>query len=135
MTKSLPHILFNSKTSTIKGVEILRLEDIGKRKDGLTHSPESAHQIQFYELILVTEGKSQHLVDFNWYNIEPNSVLSITKGQVNAFKFKDGLKGYVILFTEDYFKKQLNRLPKDAVLNSFTSHLIGQFGTFYFRIY
>ena len=47
----------------------------------------------------------------------------LSKGQVNAFKFKDDVKGYVILFTEEYFKKQLNNIPKDSVIRLFTSHL------------
>lgn len=47
----------------------------------------------------------------------------VSKGQINAFKFTEDVKVYVILFTEGYFKKHLNDIPNDTVIRLFTSHL------------
>lgn len=122
--KKLPNISFKSRVQEIEGIEILRLQDIeNRRDDDLGHSPERAHQIAFYKLVFYTSGETEHLVDFVWYKVQKNTLIYLSKGQVNSFKFKEGVQGYVILFTEDYFKRQLNSMPNDTVIRLFTSHL------------
>ena len=123
MTKELPQIPFSTKSSEISGVEIISLQDINERKADFDHSPEIAHQIKFYKLVLYTNGQSEHLVDFVWHKVQKNTLIYLSKGQVNAYKFNPNLTGYVILFTEEYFKKQLSRLPKETIIRLFTSHL------------
>jgi len=124
MKASIPQVTYKSRFPEIKGIEIIRLEDISKyRNESINHSPEKAHQIEFYKLVLYTEGETEHLVDFVWHKVQKNTLLYLSKGQVNAFKFKEGVKGYVILFTEVYFKDQLNKLPSDTIIRLFTSHL------------
>ena len=122
--KKIPHIQFESNGSNkIKGIEIITLESLIERKDDLDHFPEKAHQLDFYILVFYTEGETEHLVDFVWHKVRKNTLLNLTKGQINAFKFNKGIKGYLILFTEDYFKLQLSKLPKNAIIRLFTSHL------------
>jgi len=123
MTDEIPHILFKSNYTKIEGIEIITLESLINRKDSLEHFPEKAHQLDFYMLVFYTDGETEHLVDFVWHKVKKNTMLYLSKGQINAFKFNTDLKGFVILFTEDYFKTQLNRLPKNSVLRLFTSHL------------
>ena len=57
-------------------------------------------------LVYYTGGTTEHLVDFVWHKAEKDTVFYLAKGQVNAFKFNDGVAGYILLFTEDYFKNQ-----------------------------
>lgn len=123
MSKTLPQIGFKTRYPEVSGIEVIRLEEIRDRVEDLTHSPEQPHQIDFYKLVYYTNGRTTHLVDFKWYTVKAGTVLYLFKGQVNAFKFNPDIKGYVILFTEDYFKKQLNTIPKDTVVRLFTSHL------------
>lgn len=123
MSKTLPQIGFKTRYPEVSGIEVIRLEEIRDRVEDLTHSPEQPHQIDFYKLVYYTNGDTTHLVDFKWYAVKAGTVLYLSKGQVNAFKFNPDIKGYVILFTEDYFKKQLNTIPKDTVVRLFTSHL------------
>jgi AraC-like DNA-binding protein len=123
MTKEIPHIQFESSSSKIKGIEIISLESLIERKDNLNHFPEKAHQLDFYMLAFYTEGETEHLVDFVWHKVRKNTLLYLAKGQVNAFKFDENVKGYLIIFDEGYFKKQLNKLPKNVVIRLFTSHL------------
>lgn len=122
MTNEIPHILFRSKFPEITGIEIIQLEDIIRRQNDLRHDPEKPHQIEFYKLVFYTEGETEHLVDFVWYKAQKNTLFYLAKGQVNAYKFNEGVKGYVILFTEEYFREQLNNLPNDSVIRLFTSH-------------
>ncbi len=124
MAQDLPNIIYKSKLPEIEGIEIIRLENIAKQKDKfLDHHPEKPHQIGFYKLIFFSSGETEHLVDFVWYKAQKNTLFYLSKGQVNAFKFNDEVKGFIILFTEEYFKKQLNNIPKNAIIRLFTSHL------------
>ena len=74
-------------------------------------------------LVFYTQGETEHLVDFVWHKVKKNTLFYLTKGQINAFKFNKKVKGVLILFSESYFKSQLNKLPKNAVIRLFTSHL------------
>ena len=74
-------------------------------------------------MIFYTGGRSKHLVDFVWYEVKKNTIIYLSKGQVNSFKFKEGMKGYIILFTEEYFNERLNTLPGNTTIRLFTSHL------------
>lgn len=123
MSKLIPHIAFQTKSSEIEGIEIFRIEDLIQRKHQLDHDPEKAHQLKFYMMVFYTHGRSKHLVDFVWHDVKKNTIIYLRKGQVNSFKFKEDVKGYMILFTEDYFNERLNKLPSDTIIRLFTSHL------------
>jgi len=123
MTDEIPYIQFKSRDTKIEGIEIITIEDIISRKDNLSHSPEKAHQIKFYKIVFYTNGVTEHLVDFIWHKVQKNTLIYLSKGQINAFKFTDDVKGYVILFTEEYFRKHLSYIPNDTVIRLFTSHL------------
>lgn len=124
MKTSIPQVTYKSRFPEIKGIEIVRLEDISKyRNESINHSPEKAHQIEFYKLVLYTHGETEHLVDFVWHKVKKNTLLYLSKGQVNAFKFNEGVRGFVILFTESFFKEQLSKLPNNTIIRLFTSHL------------
>jgi AraC-like DNA-binding protein len=124
MSNEIPNINFKSNNSSkIDGIEIVMLENLIQKKDTFDHFPEKAHQLDFYMLVFYTEGETKHLVDFVWHEVRKNTLIYITKGQVNAFDFNKSLKGYMILFTEEYFKSQLNKLPKNELIRLFTSHL------------
>lgn len=121
--KDIPHIAFKTKSSEVEGVEIFRIEDLIQRKGQLDHNPEKAHQLKFYMMVFYTHGRSKQLVDFVWHEVKKNTIIYLSKGQVNSFKFNEGLKGYMILFTESYFEERLNKLPSDTTIRLFTSHL------------
>lgn len=124
MKEDIPHIVFESKKPGNSGIEILTLESLAVRKnDVLDHHPEKAHQVAFNMIVLYTEGESRQLVDFVWHSVKKNTIIHISKGQINAFQFTENLKGYILLFTEDYLKKQINALPKNELIRLFNAHL------------
>lgn len=67
-----------------------------------SHSSELPHQLKFYMLIFFIEGSGRHFVDFNWYPVEENSLVYLSKGQIHAFDFSQNLNGFCIVFTEKY---------------------------------
>lgn len=123
MTKEIPYIEYKPNSLKIKGIEIILIEDLIRKNESLNHFAEKPHQLDFYLLTFYTQGETEHLVDFVWHKVKKNTLIYATKGQVNAFKFNKNLKGYIILFTKDYFEKQLNKIPKDAIIRLFSPHL------------
>ena len=123
MSDQIPQVRFESNITEINGIELIRLESIASRENGMDHEPQKPHKIDFYQFIFYTEGVTEHLVDFDWYKAQKNSLFYLAQGQINAFKFKPDVRGFVLLFTEEYLRKQLNNLPQDTALRLLASHL------------
>lgn len=123
MKNEIPNILFNSEKPNNSGIEIITIESLNKRKNDIDNSPEKAHQVAFNMIVFYTEGESKQLVDFIWHTVKKNTIIHLSKGQINAFQLTNELKGFIILFTEDYLKKQINALPKNEIIRLFNSQL------------
>ena len=123
LKKEIPHIQFNASTSKNFGFEILPIEKIAREKEKYNHNPELPHQLKFYNLIFFTSGFGRHFIDFNWFPVKENSLVYLTKEQVNAFDFSKNLKGFCIIFTEEYFVKCFSNLSKDFVFRLFNPQL------------
>jgi AraC-like DNA-binding protein len=119
----IPHIEFNPATIGNFGIEIISIEKITQNKEQYTHNPELPHQLKFYILFFFTQGTGRHFIDFNWYPVQQNSLVYLTKEQVNAFEFSENLKGYCIIFTENYFVDCFSNLSKDFVFRLFNPQL------------
>lgn len=123
MPKEIPHITFNPATTENIGFEVVPIEQIAKSKNEHKHNPELPHQLKFYTLIFFTQGSGRHFIDFNWYPVQQNSLVYLTKEQVNAFEFSEELKGYCIVFTEEYFVNSFSNLTDDFVFRLFNPEL------------
>ncbi|PWH84047.1 hypothetical protein DIS18_05735 [Algibacter marinivivus] len=123
MKKDIPHIQFNASTTENFGFEILPIEKIAREKKKYSHNPELPHQLKFYNLIFFTRGFGRHFIDFNWFPVQENSLVYLTKEQVNAFDFSKNLNGFCIIFTEEYFVKCFSNLSKDFVFRLFNPQL------------
>jgi AraC-like DNA-binding protein len=123
MNTSIPHIEFNSSFKEDFGFEIVPISKIAKGKDGFSHNPELPHQLKFYNLIYFTKGTGRHYIDFNWYDVQKNSLIYLTKEQVTAFDFSEGLEGYCLIFTEEYFVHCFSSLSNDFVYRLFNPEL------------
>ena len=123
MKKNIPHIQFSAPTTENFGFEIIPIDKIAENKENYDHNPELPHQLKFFNLIFFTQGKGRHFIDFNWYQVQENTLVYLTKEQVNAFDFSDSLKGFCIIFTERYFVDCLSNLSKDFVFRLFNPQL------------
>ncbi|WP_282016097.1 helix-turn-helix domain-containing protein [Marinifilum flexuosum] len=121
MNTDIPLIECTSNRFKKDGIKILSIADL--KNSDKSERYERPHRLDFYMFVFYTEGKSKHLVDFNWHDINRNTLVYLTPGQINAFSFDNESKGFVIIFTKDYLKKQLSRIPKDAMICLFTPHL------------
>lgn len=123
MKKDIPHIQFNAATTENFGFEIIPIDKIAQNKGKYDHNPELPHQLKFYNLIFFTKGKGRHFIDFNWFSVQENSLVYLTKEQVNAFDFSGNLSGFCIIFTEQYFVNCFSNLPEDFVFRLFNPQL------------
>lgn len=123
MAKKIPNIAFEHKNAIASGVEILTLDSIRNRVDNLDHNPEKAHQLSFNLLVYYTKGKGKHLIDFIWHDVKENTLVHLVKDQINAFQLNNNLEGYLIVFTDEYLKEQLSKLPSNEIVRLFNPHL------------
>lgn len=76
---------------------------IGKHYDRLSHP----HRHSFYHIVLFTQGEGKHTIDFKTFPVKAAQVYCMVPGQVHSWLFKNSVEGYVINFSETYFKSFL----------------------------
>jgi len=118
MKKELPEINFDKQSSL--DIEVMNFEQLsGKLRQTDNHDPYAHHKIEFYLILIVTEGTYHHSVDFKSYKLGEGSTLFVAKHQIHHFS-KGLLKadGFGIVFNhlfvdQHYFltdNLRLNRL-------------------------
>jgi len=88
----LSHNLIQSNSMPCK-VAKLNLSDGGGMDD--------AHRHNCFQVFLFKKGGGEHMIDFDYYPIEDNSLHFVSEGQVHALNYIKGTEGYVILFTKE----------------------------------
>jgi len=61
------------------------------------------HKHTFYEILWTEKGESKQSIDYNEYQVSPNTLFFISPNQVHRFEEWKPLTGGTILFTEDFF--------------------------------
>ena len=92
---------FNNKQSNL-GLEIIPLERIINFSNEKGYN---AHNLNFYQIIIITEGRGVHEVDFETIAYSENTIIPVAMGQVQRFSNNPNLKGYAVLFTPDFLLK------------------------------
>jgi AraC-like DNA-binding protein len=65
------------------------------------------HKHSFYHLVLFTKGGGTHAIDFKTFRVVPYQVYFMIPGQVHSWNFEGDADGYVIHFSEDFFRSFL----------------------------
>lgn len=88
------------------------------------------HKHTFYEILWTENGKSRQTIDYNQYEVLPNSLFFISRNQVHQFEEWKPLTGGTILFTGDFFlfnHNNKNKLFELTFLDNFYSNPCIQF--------
>lgn len=101
MTPKIKEYSFRSKFKTL-GIEIVKLSHFFSVKSELERL--EPHRIKFYSILFITEGEGQHQIDFKDYSYQKGSVVFIGRDQIHSWTENKGLKGYLIIFTEDFLQ-------------------------------
>jgi AraC family transcriptional regulator, transcriptional activator of pobA len=102
----------NYKSKEKPQFEIKRVQDIVRDFD-FANRP---HRHNFYDILYIKQGKGTHSIDFNTYEVKPNSLFFVMPGQVHTWQLSEDIEGYSIFFTQDFFllnrpMTSLNQLP------------------------
>jgi AraC family transcriptional regulator, transcriptional activator of pobA len=72
------------------------------------------HRHSFYEILYITKGEGQHIIDFKNYPIEPHTIYFISPRQIHFWQIHASLQGWLIFFTDEF----LLHTPSDSSLLS-----------------
>lgn len=116
------NIKFNNRQSPESEFDLLKLEELFSRKD-LDHSIDKLHLVEFYLLMLVTEGSGKHTIDFTEYTCQQGSVLTIRKDQLHKFHLAPSIKGYLFLFTDEFLASYFAKTESQQIIQLFNELL------------
>ena len=93
------------------------------------HFTNFPHKHDFFLVILFTQGKGKHEVDFETFKIEKGSLFVLKPGQMHYWELSDDVDGFVFFHSREFFDQGFFSLSiKDFhFYNSFQ-------GTPYFRL-
>jgi AraC-like DNA-binding protein len=115
MKDTIQHIDFDNKSNPKSYLEVIRIEELLTRKVS-DHDPHKNHIVKFYIIFFITSGEGNHTIDFIDYRYQQGTVLLIRQDQVHKFFRSSNVKGYLLIFTEEFILSHLNKLE---VLKSF----------------
>lgn len=79
------------------------LLDIG-RIETLKHFvlDSTLHQLSFYEILFIEEGKGTFTLDENKTSITPRTIIFTSPGQIRHWEIEEKVKGYTLFFEKDF---------------------------------
>lgn len=87
------------------------------------------HRHSFFHLVLFTEGSGTHTIDFKTYKVKPYRIYFMSPGQVHSWNFTGKTEGYIVHFSDDFFKPFLydaNYLEKFSFFSGFGEEHVRQ---------
>lgn len=100
MPQKIENIIFSQFVNQPVPFELISIQDLYDRCKASDFNLSNPHRIEFHALIIVTEGKSKHTIDFKEESLFPGVILPLSKGQVHSFSKNLSIKGYVVSFDE-----------------------------------
>lgn len=82
------------------------------------------HKHNFYIIVVFTQGKGSHTIDFKNHPVERGSVFFLSPGQVHSWKLSPDTDGHILFFSTDFYvsvfsKKRLSAYSLFNSTNSF----------------
>lgn len=108
MPNGLKHIKFNNRDHPKSYFEVVRIEELLTRE--LDHDICKHHIVNFNIILFIVEGEGHHTIDFTDFPCQQGTVLLIRKDQIHKFFKNPGIKGYLLIFTEEFIVSHLNEL-------------------------
>lgn len=83
-----------------------RLEKLNHQNN---YDIEHPHRHNYYEVFLFENGGGNHIIDFNPFEITPNTLHFLTPGQVHQVNRAGNANGYVIMFSREFTHEAVNQ--------------------------
>jgi AraC-like DNA-binding protein len=87
---------------------VIELKELLNFHPDLINNP---HRISYYQLLFIIEGGGNLWIDSNKHSFLDKSVLAVSKGQIQIMELNKNIKGFALLFSEEYLYKN----PQDLV--------------------
>lgn len=123
MSETPIQVKFKNKVNPQSAFDLVKLEELLHREI-LDHSTEAPHRVEFFILLLVTEGQGKHTIDFTDYSYEKGTILTIRKDQIHRFHKVHQPKGHLLLFTDEFLVSYLEELEAKKALQLFNEMLV-----------
>ncbi|MBP1650234.1 MAG: AraC family transcriptional regulator [Bacteroidetes bacterium] len=94
--------------------EIIPLEKLYSNHAEMLITP---HRTGFYHILWFQQGTSVHWVDFEPIQIQRDTLLFLNKDRVHRYDVHAYAEGYAILFTDNFFNKNLKYLHGNILFN------------------
>jgi len=121
MKETIQHIKFDNRTNPKSYFEVVQIEELLNRR--LDHDIYNNHIVKFYIIFVVTDGEGYHTIDFTDYKYQKGTVLLVRKDQIHRFFRSPNVKGYLLIFTEEFIVSHLNNLEALKSLQLFNELL------------
>lgn len=82
---------------------------------------EYPHRHDYYELLFISEGAGTHVIDFAPYPVKPPEFHFLSKGQVHFWQLDKPLKGYALLFPEEFLGAPTSNIIRTHDLSFFNN--------------
>ncbi|EDM38559.1 transcriptional regulator, AraC family protein [Pedobacter sp. BAL39] len=86
------------------GILVNRFGPYSRRHEHL----HNAHRHSFYHLVFFTRGSGSQTIDFKKHPVVPGLIYFMSPGQVHSWSFEGPVDGYIVNFSEHYFKAFLS---------------------------
>jgi len=121
MKEELQEINFENQQDPKSYFEIIRIEELLQRDLG--HDIGKSHLVKFYVIFFIYEGRGYHTIDFTDYSYSEGTVLLIRKNQIQKFFTSPNVKGYLMVFTDEFIIGHLNKIEALNTLQLFNDSL------------
>jgi AraC-like DNA-binding protein len=119
----IPNITFRGNANSLS-FDLLKASEVySKNEKELNHNPRKPHRINFFALLIVTEGIGTHQVDLKNFALKKGSVLKIAKGQVHAFQENASYSGFLVIFKEEFILTYFSKSSIESISHLYNYHL------------
>jgi AraC-like DNA-binding protein len=105
----------------ISNFKILKIEDLFQSDKKDTFSKH--HKVNFYTLMFITNDIGRHSIDYKDFYYSKGTILAIRKDQIHRFYINNNVKGYLVLFKEEFLNSYLNESEVSRIIQMFNELL------------
>lgn len=119
------HTTFLETTYNLKfpttNFKVIKIEDFLKSdvNDEFTKN----HKANYYIIMIVTDDIGRHSLDYTDFYYEKGTILAIRKDQIHRFYHNNNVKGYLLLFREEFLNSYLNESEVAQTIQMFNELL------------
>ncbi len=104
----IEHIKFQNRKRPTSDFDLLKLEELLHRD--VQHDITQPHRIEFFHVMIITQGQGCHTIDFTDYKYQRGTLLTIRKDRIHNFCRSTTARGYLLLFTESFLASQYGKV-------------------------